>query len=77
MPKTSSTSPSSSEAKGKKALKPASAAAAGDSARGQGGELQQQAGGDHPVLTTQQGIPVADNQNSLCLLYTSPSPRDS
>ena len=70
MPKTSSTSPSSSEAKGKKALKPASAAAAGDSARGQGGELQQQAGGDHPVLTTQQGIPVADNQNSL-----RPTPR--
>ncbi len=33
--------------------------------RGQGGELQQQAGGSHPVLTTQQGIPIADNQNSL------------
>ena len=29
-------------------------------------------------LTTNQGVPVADNQNSLkiCLLYTSPSPRD-
>ena len=33
--------------------------------RGQGGELQQQAGGSHPVLTTQQGIAIADNQNSL------------
>ncbi|WP_211250397.1 catalase [Simplicispira psychrophila] len=32
---------------------------------GQGGELQQQAGGAHPVLTTQQGIAIADNQNSL------------
>ena len=33
--------------------------------RGNAGELQQQAGGKHPVLTTQQGIAVADNQNSL------------
>ncbi len=33
--------------------------------RGSGDELQQQAGGDHPVMTTQQGIPIADNQNSL------------
>ncbi|MGE8397866.1 MAG: catalase, partial [Comamonas sp.] len=32
---------------------------------GQAGELQLQAQGTHPVLTTQQGIPVADNQNSL------------
>ena len=32
---------------------------------GTGGELQQQADGRHPVLTTQQGIPVPDNQNSL------------
>ncbi len=34
-------------------------------ARGQGDELQQQAGGRHPALTTQQGIVVPDNQNSL------------
>ncbi|MCW4473127.1 catalase [Xanthomonas sp. H13-6] len=33
--------------------------------RGQGDELQQHAGGTHPVLTTNQGIPVSDNQNSL------------
>ena len=36
-----------------------------DTLRGQGGELQQQADADHPVLTTQQGIAVGDNQNSL------------
>lgn len=36
-----------------------------DTYRGYAGELQQQAGGKHPVLTTAQGIPVADNQNSL------------
>jgi len=32
---------------------------------GQGGEVQQQAGGAHPALTTDQGMPVGDNQNSL------------
>ncbi len=32
---------------------------------GTGGELHQIAGGDHPALTTNQGLPVADNQNSL------------
>src|SRR5580765_6735000 len=32
---------------------------------GQGDELHQAAGGAHPVLTTNQGIPVSDNQNSL------------
>ena len=35
--------------------------------RGQGGETHQVAGGDVPVLTTQQGMPVADDQNSLRL----------
>jgi len=38
---------------------------AGPDTRGAGGELHQHAGGTHPVLTTNQGIPVADNQNSL------------
>ncbi len=33
--------------------------------RGAGGEVHQVAGGDVPVMTTQQGIPVADDQNSL------------
>jgi catalase len=30
-----------------------------------GGELHQIAGGDHPALTTNQGLPISDNQNSL------------
>src|SRR6186713_293988 len=33
--------------------------------RGEGGELHQIAGGDVPVLTTAQGGPVSDDQNSL------------
>ncbi|MBV8096150.1 MAG: catalase [Acetobacteraceae bacterium] len=33
--------------------------------RGPGGETHQVAQGDTPVLTTQQGIPVSDDQNSL------------
>lgn len=36
-----------------------------DAPRGHGGELQQQAGGEHPQLTTNQGVVIADNQNSL------------
>ncbi len=32
---------------------------------GEGGETHQTAGGDRPVMTTQQGMPVADDQNSL------------
>ena len=41
--------------------------------RGQGGELHQVADGDTPVLTTQQGIPVADDQNSLRLGARGPT----
>jgi catalase len=41
-----------------------SSAPAGDP-RGRGGEIQQQAGGGHALMTTAQGIPLADNQNSL------------
>ncbi|MFT8516751.1 MAG: catalase, partial [Acetobacter persici] len=33
--------------------------------RGAGGETHQTAGGDVPTLTTQQGVPVSDNQNTL------------
>jgi Catalase len=33
--------------------------------RGEGGETHQIAGGDVPPLTTQQGVPVADDQNYL------------
>ncbi len=32
---------------------------------GEGGELHQTAGGDVPTLTTQQGTPISDDQNSL------------
>jgi hypothetical protein len=32
---------------------------------GRGGELHQTAGGASPVMTTQQGIPVSDDKNSL------------
>lgn len=45
------------------ALAPASATV--DVSRGTGDELHQKAGGTHPQLTTNQGIPVGDNQNSL------------
>ncbi len=30
-----------------------------------GGELHQIAGGEHPALTTNQGVPISDDQNSL------------
>nr|WP_318240542.1 catalase [Luteimonas colneyensis] len=36
-----------------------------DAPRGNGGEYQQQAGGKRPPLTTNQGVVIADNQNSL------------
>ncbi len=36
-----------------------------DEPLGQGGEIRQVAGGDVPTLTTAQGVPVADDQNSL------------
>jgi catalase len=39
---------------------------AGDSSQtGNAGELHQLAGGKHPNLTTNQGTPISDNQNSL------------
>jgi catalase len=37
----------------------------GDSQVAVGGELHQVAGGDHPALTTNQGVAISDNQNSL------------
>ena len=36
-----------------------------DSQRAAGGELHQTAGGAHPPLTTNQGVALSDNQNSL------------
>src|SRR5256886_2059100 len=40
---------------------------------GAGGEVHQSAGGDAPVLTTQQGIPVSDDQNSLKIGVRGPT----
>ena len=40
---------------------------------GNGGETQQQAGGVHPVLTTAQGIAIADNQNALTATPRGPT----
>ena len=37
----------------------------GGAALAPGGELHQSAGAEHPPLTTNQGLPVSDNQNSL------------
>ena len=37
----------------------------GDSQLGNAGELHQLAGAEHPELTTNQGMPISDNQNSL------------
>ena len=45
----------------------------GDVRRGNGGELHQVAGADHPVLTTNQGNPVSDNQNSLRANFKGPT----
>ena len=57
MSKTRTTRPSS---KRKQSLAPA-----GESAPAAGGELHQIAGGKHPPLTTNLGLPLSDNQNSL------------
>ncbi|MEY9586002.1 hypothetical protein ABIA15_004823 [Sinorhizobium fredii] len=42
--------------------------------RGNGGELHQIAEGDTPILTTAQGGPVADDQNSLRAGARGPTP---
>src|ERR1700684_2664101 len=41
--------------------------------RGKGGEVHQTAGADVPVLTTQQGTPISDDQNSLKIGERGPS----
>jgi catalase len=40
---------------------------------GNGGEWHQVAGNDHPSLTTNQGLPIADDQNSLKANPTGPT----
>jgi len=57
----------------KPAAKKSSAKPSVTDLRGNAGELQQQAGGSHPAMTTQQGIPVPDNQNSLKAYGRGPS----
>ena len=42
-----------------------STAPSGDIQLGSGGELHQLAGGEHSALTTNQGVGLSDNQNSL------------
>ena len=37
--------------------------------RGQGGETHQVASGDAAILTTQQGVPVSDDQNTLKMAH--------
>lgn len=46
---------------------------ASDTVVGEGGEIHQVAGKHYPVLTTQQGIPVSDDQNSLKVGSRGPS----
>lgn len=54
-------SPTNSE-KGKPAKDPVRS---GNASLASGGELHQIAGAEHPALTTNQGVPISDNQNSL------------
>ncbi len=49
----------------KKLKNDASLLADKDSQMATGGELHQTAGGEHPTLTTNQGVAISDNQNSL------------
>jgi Catalase len=41
--------------------------------RGNGDELHQEAGGSHPPLTTNQGVAISDNQNSLKVAPRGPT----
>lgn len=41
--------------------------------KGNGGETHQTAGGEVPVLTTKQGVPVSDNQNTLSVGERGPA----
>ncbi|MDP2813575.1 MAG: catalase, partial [Erysipelotrichaceae bacterium] len=44
-----------------------------ESQKGNAGELHQMAGGKHSDLTTSEGVPISDNQNSLRLGPTGPT----
>lgn len=45
----------------------------GGATRGAGGERHDQADGKHPPLTTNQGMPIADNQNTLRAFMRGPA----
>lgn len=53
--------------------RPGSGVDAADAPRGNGDELHQQAGGPRPQLTTNQGVVIADNQNSLTATPRGPT----
>ncbi|TXK64344.1 catalase [Alkalisalibacterium limincola] len=55
----------SRKAPGTSTKKSAGPGTSGSDSIGNGGELHRKASGKHPPLTTNQGIPVPDNQNSL------------
>jgi catalase len=57
--------PTAKNAAGAAGAKRGGQAGTGNDTRGSGDELQQQAGGERPQLTTNQGVVIADNQNSL------------
>jgi len=73
--KTTSQHAAKDTAEGATKRKPAKAAAAGQGAShaGTAGELHQTAGGTHPPSTTNQGLPISDNQNSLKANSRGPS----
>lgn len=53
--------------------RPGSGVDAADAPRGNGDELHQQGGGPRPQLTTNQGVVIADNQNSLTATPRGPT----
>ena len=55
------------------APKPAPVAPPGPEQTGAAGELHQLAGGGHPDLTTNQGVVVADDENSLKIGVRGPT----
>ncbi len=59
--------------KAAKAAAPNQGSSQSNSHPGTAGELHQTAGGTHPPLTTDQGLPISDNQNSLRANSRGPS----
>ena len=57
----------------KSRTKKAVANSGSDIALGNAGEIHQQAGGKHAALTTNQGLVISDNQNSLRVTEKGPT----